>query len=172
MATKTSLKNGSRRDELFKFHPVANFIGLTIVSATKKRIRGEMPITTSHMNRQGRVGGGLIMAMADVMGARGTVANLLPGYRTTTLESKTNFFSAGTPPMLKAEAVPLHVGRTTMVWQTTIRNADGTRVAIVTQTQIVIPPDSPLARKMKAHAESHDEASARRRTKRATARAK
>lgn len=154
MATKTTRKNGSRRDELFRFHPVANFIGLTIVSAHKKRIRGEMPVTDSHMNRQGRVGGGLIMAMADVMGARGTVANLLPGYRTTTLESKTNFFAPGVPPTLKAEAVPLHIGRTTMVWQTTIRNTDGTRVAIVTQTQIVIPPQPSLAQKMQVQTEA------------------
>jgi acyl-coenzyme A thioesterase PaaI-like protein len=37
-------------------------------------------------------------------------------------------------------SVPLHVGKTTMVWQTTITNSgDGKRVAIVTQTQIVIP---------------------------------
>jgi 1,4-dihydroxy-2-naphthoyl-CoA hydrolase len=37
-------------------------------------------------------------------------------------------------------SIPLHVGRTTMVWQTTISNSgDGSRVAIVTQTQIVIP---------------------------------
>jgi acyl-coenzyme A thioesterase PaaI-like protein len=34
----------------------------------------------------------------------------------------------------------LHIGRTTMVWQTTVSNADKKRVAIVTQTQIVIPP--------------------------------
>jgi acyl-coenzyme A thioesterase PaaI-like protein len=35
--------------------------------------------------------------------------------------------------------VPLHIGRTTMVWQTTVSNMDGAKVAIVTQTQIVIP---------------------------------
>ena len=41
--------------------------------------------------------------------------------------------------MLRAVSIPLHIGRTTMVWQTTIRNADGSVAAIVTQTQIVIP---------------------------------
>jgi len=33
----------------------------------------------------------------------------------------------------------LHIGRTTMVWQTTIANLDQSLVAIITQTQIVIP---------------------------------
>ena len=76
---------------------------------------------------------------AEMLGAMGTLANLPEGYRTTTLESKTNFFAAGVGDTLGATALPLHIGRTTMVWQTTIKNLDGTRVAIVTQTQIVIP---------------------------------
>jgi hypothetical protein len=79
------------------------------------------------------------MTFADVLGARGTVANLPAGARTTTIESKTNFFAAGVGPVLLATAIPLHIGRTTMVWQTTIRNADRSLVAVVTQTQIVLP---------------------------------
>ena len=98
-----------------------------------------MPVVPGHMNRGGRVAGGVIMTFADLLGARGTVANLPPGARTTTLESKTNFFAAGEAPLLKAQSVPLHIGRTTMVWQTTVRNADGRLVAVVTQTQIVLP---------------------------------
>jgi 1,4-dihydroxy-2-naphthoyl-CoA hydrolase len=41
--------------------------------------------------------------------------------------------------VLRAISIPLHIGRTTMVWQTTIRNSDRSVVAIVTQTQIVLP---------------------------------
>ena len=87
-----------------------------------------------------KLNGGAIMAFADVLGAVGTVANLPPGYRTTTLESKTNFFAAGTGPALSAVSIPLHIGRTTNVWQTTVKNPDGRTVAIVTQTQIVLAP--------------------------------
>ena len=65
--------------------------------------------------------------------------HLPPGYSGGTIESKTNFFSAGLGPVLHAVSIPLHIGRTTSVWQTTIRNPDGSRVAIVTQTQIAIP---------------------------------
>jgi uncharacterized protein (TIGR00369 family) len=80
------------------------------------------------------------MAFADCVGAAGTVMNLPDGYVTTTLESKTNFLGAGVGPVLKAVSIPLHVGRTTMVWQTTITNSgDGSRVAIITQTQMVMP---------------------------------
>jgi uncharacterized protein (TIGR00369 family) len=114
-------------------------LGVRMISITKKRVRAEMRIKPVHINRSGRVNGGALMAFADVMGAAGTVANLPKGHRTGTLESKTNFFRAGEGPVMKAISIPLHIGRTTMVWQTTIRNPDGNVAAIVTQTQIVIP---------------------------------
>jgi len=120
-------------------HPIAKLLGIRLLSADPERIRAEMTITPAHMNRSGRVAGGIIMAFADVIGARGTVVNLPPGCRTTTVESKTNFFTAGVGPVIRADSVPLHIGRTTMVWQTSISDDNGRRLAIVTQTQIVIP---------------------------------
>jgi 1,4-dihydroxy-2-naphthoyl-CoA hydrolase len=117
-------------------------LGVRIVSITKKRVVAEMRVKRMHINRSGRVNGGALMAFADVMGAAGTVANLPAGHRTGTLESKTNFFRAGEGPVMRAVSVPLHIGRTTMVWQTTIRNPGGQIAAIVTQTQIVIPARS------------------------------
>ena len=117
-------------------------LGVRAVSVTKRKVVAEMRVKPMHINRSGRVNGGALMAFADVMGAAGTVANLPPGYRTGTLESKTNFFRVGERPVLRAVSIPLHIGRTTMVWQTTIRNPDGKVAAIVTQTQIVIPARS------------------------------
>jgi 1,4-dihydroxy-2-naphthoyl-CoA hydrolase len=118
-------------------------LGVRPVSITRKRVVAEMRVKPIHINRSGRVNGGALMAFADVMGAAGTVANLPAGYRTGTLESKTNFFRAGERPVMRAVSIPLHIGRTTMVWQTTIRNPDGQIAAIVTQTQIVIPAVRP-----------------------------
>ena len=128
------------QEDVFAHHPIAQLLGIRLQSITKRRVRAELPVLAQHMNRGGRVAGGVIMTFADLLGARGTVANLPPGARTTTLESKTNFFAAGEAPLLAAESIPLHIGRTTMVWQTTVRNADGRMVAVVTQTQMVLMP--------------------------------
>jgi 1,4-dihydroxy-2-naphthoyl-CoA hydrolase len=114
-------------------------LGISVTSLAPKKVTGEMKITPTHMNANGRVNGGAIMTFADVLGAVGAVANRPPGYRGGTIESKTNFFAAGVGPMLSAVCVPLHIGRTTSVWQTTIRNPDGAMVAMVTQTQIAVP---------------------------------
>lgn len=115
-------------------------MGVHITRATRKSIHGELPVTPLILNRNNRANGGALMAYADCLGAAGAVMNLPEGYWTTTLESKTNFFVAGVGPVLKAVSKGLHVGRTTMVWETTIRNsADNSRVAVITQTQMVIP---------------------------------
>ena len=115
-------------------------MGVQITRATRKSIHGELPVTPLILNRNNRANGGALMAYADCLGAAGAVMNLPEGYWTTTLESKTNFFVAGVGPVLKAVSKGLHVGRTTMVWETTIRNSvDNSRVAVITQTQMVIP---------------------------------
>jgi uncharacterized protein (TIGR00369 family) len=114
-------------------------LGMRVTSLTRKKVVGEMTITPMHLNLNGRVNGGAIMAFADALGAVGAVAHRPPGYRGGTIESKTNFFAGGVGPVLKAVSIPLHVGRTTSVWQTTISNVDGSMVAMVTQTQVSLP---------------------------------
>lgn len=114
-------------------------LGIRLLTLTRKRITAEMDVTDMHLNRTGRVAGGAIMSFADVLGAVGAVFHRPPGYRGGTVESKTNFFAAGRGPVLKAVTVPLHIGRTTSVWQTTVKNGDGGLVAVVTQTQIQLP---------------------------------
>jgi uncharacterized protein (TIGR00369 family) len=84
--------------------------------------------------------GGAFMAFADTVGAVGTVMNLPPGTRTTTIESKTNFLGAAlVNTRVAAESTPLHRGKTTQVWQTMIRSEAGKLCAVVTQTQMVLP---------------------------------
>ena len=133
-------KNGIEGAQLIMAGQAARRLGVLLESASRTKIVARLPIRAIHMNRGQRVNGGVLMAFADLLGAAGTVMNLEPGWRTTTLESKTNFFAAGQPPVLLAESTPLHVGRSTNVWQTRITNEDGRLVALVTQTQIVLPP--------------------------------
>ena len=83
--------------------------------------------------------GGAFMAFADTIGAVATFVNLPPNTRTTTIESSTKFLrGAPVGSTVRAECTAFHKGRTTMVWQTTIRSAEGKLCAVVSQTQLVI----------------------------------
>jgi uncharacterized protein (TIGR00369 family) len=121
----------------------AEHVGVEVLSAEQERVVGRIVIGPQHSNGRDRVHGGAIMSLADTLGAIGTVLNLPRGSFTTTIESKTNFLAAGRGEELIGEALPLHVGRNTMVWQTTIRDSESRRVAVVTQTQLVLKPDPP-----------------------------
>ena len=115
-------------------------MGVGIEEMTPEKIVAGMTVRADLCTAGGVCHGGALMAFADTVGAVGTVANLPAGARTTTIESKTNFMGAArVDTRVTAESVPLHRGRTTQVWQTTIRSEDGKLVAVVTQTQMVLP---------------------------------
>lgn len=123
-------------DDLPEF---AVHIGARLVSATPERVELEMPVTRALANRNGVLHGGAIMGLADNAGGTGTFMNLPDGKTTTTLESKTNFLRPiRLGDVARAVSLPLHIGRTTQIWQTTITRGDGKAAAIVTQTQMVI----------------------------------
>jgi uncharacterized protein (TIGR00369 family) len=120
--------------------PFANWLGIKVTHVSPERVTAELYVREEFNNRFGIMHGGAVMALADNLGGTATVANLPDGARTTTIESKTNFFAAiPVGETAFAECTPLHRGRTTMVWQTRITRADGKLAAIVTQTQLVLP---------------------------------
>lgn len=115
-------------------------MGVRIETVTAEKVIASLLVRPELCTAGNVCHGGALMAFADTVGAVGTVANLLPGARTTTIESKTNFMGAApVDARIIAEAVPLHLGRTTHVWQTTIRTEGGKLIAVVTQTQMVLP---------------------------------
>jgi 1,4-dihydroxy-2-naphthoyl-CoA hydrolase len=118
--------------------PFARTCGMRVVRATPSEIRGEMDWTYELCTSSGVLHGGALMAFADTMGATCAVLNLPPGTTTTTIESKTNFFRPVRAGRAHSISIPLHVGRTTIVCQTDVRDDAGKRIALITQTQAVI----------------------------------
>jgi 1,4-dihydroxy-2-naphthoyl-CoA hydrolase len=115
-------------------------MGVEIKEATPDRIVATMLVRPDLCTAGGVLHGGAYMAFADTIGAVGTVVNLPPGARTTTIESKTNFLGAApVNTRVTAESTPLHRGKTTQVWQTMIRSEAGKLCAVVTQTQMILP---------------------------------
>ena len=115
-------------------------LGMKIVEISTDRVLGELTVTAGLCTSGETLHGGAYMAFADTLGALGTVVNMPQGARTTTLESKTNFMgSAPLGTKVIGESTPLHRGRTTQVWTTRISNEKGKLLAVVTQTQMILP---------------------------------
>ena len=117
---------------------MTELLGIRFVEATLDRVVAELAVRDDLRTVGGRLHGGSLMALADVVGATATMLNLPPGASTATLESKTNFFSAGQEGVVRAESTPLHRGRSTMVWQTRVTDAAGRLLSLTIQTQMVL----------------------------------
>ena len=114
-------------------------MGVRLVTMEPERVVANLVVRPDLCTAGGIMHGGAYMAFADTLGAVGTVINLPKGKRTTTTDSSTKFIGgakAGTT--VTGESIALHRGRTTMVWQTTIRSEEGKLCAVVTQTQLVL----------------------------------
>jgi len=114
-------------------------LGVRLTSVAPDVVRAEMDVRPQLCTVGGVLHGGAIMAFADTLGAIGTAANLGEGQRTTTTDSSTKFIAAAKAgTRINGECIALHRGRSTMVWQTSVRNSDGKLCAVVIQTQLVL----------------------------------
>jgi len=114
-------------------------MGVRLTELSDERVLAELEVRPDLCTAGGILHGGAYMAFADTLGAVGTLMNLGQGQRTTTTDSSTKFIgSAKAGTTVIGESIALHRGRTTMVWQTSIRSAQGKLCAVVTQTQLVL----------------------------------
>jgi uncharacterized protein (TIGR00369 family) len=114
-------------------------MGVRLTALEPDRVVAQMEVRPDLCTAGGILHGGAYMAFADTLGALGTIVNLAEGKRTTTTDSSTKFIAgARVGSIVTGTSVALHRGRTTMVWQTTVTNAQGKLCAVVTQTQLVL----------------------------------
>ena len=119
--------------------PFAGLTGAELLAASADEVRLRLAWTPERCTAGGVLHGGALMALADSAGALAAYLNLPEGATgTTTIESKTNFFRAVRDGHVDAIARPLHRGRTTIVVDTELRDADDRLVARTTQTQAVL----------------------------------
>jgi uncharacterized protein (TIGR00369 family) len=131
--------------ELTKFlhetMPFSASVGVEAIAAGANEVRARVVWDPTRCTGGGVMHGGMLMTLADTVGAWCAFLNIPDGAGTTTIESKTNFLRAVRGGTVEAVARPLHVGRTVVVVDTELRDDDDRLVARVTQTQAVLPPE-------------------------------
>jgi uncharacterized protein (TIGR00369 family) len=119
--------------------PLTELLGAELVEASADEVRLRLGWSAERCTAGGLLHGGALMALADSAGGLSAYLNLPEGATSTaTIESKTNFFRAVRDGHVEAVARPLHRGRTTIVVDTELRDADDRLVARTTQTQAVL----------------------------------
>jgi uncharacterized protein (TIGR00369 family) len=100
--------------------------------------RGRLQADARHLHPRGFVHGGVWAALADTVAAWGTIANLPEGQDFSTAEMKMNLFgTARAGDVLHAEAVSLHLGRRTHVWEVRV-SVEDRLAALFVCTQVLV----------------------------------
>ena len=118
--------------------PFAVTLGIEITEASPDAVTATLDHRAELCTTAGVLHGGALMTLADTAGAVCAFLNLPSGARTSTLESKTNFLRAVTSGRATARCAPVHVGRSTIVLQTQVRDENDKLVVLTTQTQTVL----------------------------------
>lgn len=117
-------------------------IGLETVSVEEHRVVMRLALKPQHLAPNGYLHGAVLVAIADTACGYGTLAHLPEGASGfTTVELKTNFLATALEGAIVCAAQPLHLGRTTQVWDADVCNeASGQRLATFRCTQIILWP--------------------------------
>ena len=119
--------------------PYTDTLGIEMLAASPDEVRGRVAWEERLTTAAGLLHGGVLMGLADSVGAFCAYLNLPEGSSATaTIESKTNFFTAVRSGTIEARSRPLHRGSRTIVVETDVYDEAGKHVARVTQTQAVL----------------------------------
>ena len=117
-------------------------VGVEILSITQAGVESRMAVRREVMAPNGFLHAASVVALADTSCGYGCVALLPEGAKGfTTIELKSNFLGTARDGSIFCRATPVHLGRTTQVWDATV-TAEGTetRIALFRCTQMVLWP--------------------------------
>lgn len=124
--------------ELLATMPFAVGLGVVLERASADEAVGRLDWEPERTTAGGVLHGGALMALADTVGAVCAFLGLPAGAGTATTSSSTSLLRAVRDGHVRATARPLHRGRTLVVVQTELVDAEGRLVAQVVQHQAVL----------------------------------
>lgn len=118
------------------------YLGLHFTLVSAAEVRGELPVRPALLAPNGFLHAASVVALADTSCGYGCVANLpakASGF--TTVELKSNHLGTALEGTIECVATPVHVGKTTQVWDAVVTHREtGRKIALFRCTQMVLYP--------------------------------
>lgn len=116
-------------------------LGLTITEIGADYLRGTLPVDARTVQPYGRLHGGASCVLAEELGSFAANLCIEPssGLLAVGLEINANHLRAATGGLVTGTARPLHIGRTTQVWDIRIEDERGKLVCVARLTTAVVP---------------------------------
>jgi uncharacterized protein (TIGR00369 family) len=114
-------------------------LGIEFQEAGDGYVRAGLELEQKHMAPNGYLHAGTVVGLADSACGYGCILNLPEGATGfTTIELKTNFLRSAREGTIECEARLVHGGRTTQIWDATVTDAEGRRMALFRCTQLLL----------------------------------
>ena len=117
------------------------YMGVEIAHIGEGAVTARLAVQEHHLAPNGFLHAAVVIALADTACGYGCVRNLPDGAAGfTTVELKSNFLGTVTDGVIDCEARMVHGGRTTQLWDATVRDAAGRTIALFRCTQLILQP--------------------------------
>jgi len=114
-------------------------LGIELTEAGEDFLRGTMPVDARTRQPFGLLHGGASVALAETLGSVAGNHCVADGFMVVGLEINANHLRAKTDGVVTGTARPLHVGRSTQVWEIRIEDEHARPVCISRITLAVVP---------------------------------
>ena len=116
-------------------------LGIEITAASAGRVDAQMEVTPAVLAPNGYLHAASVVALADTACGLGCRLALPPGASGfTTMEQKTSYLGTARTGIVRTEAVLVHGGQRTQVWDAEVFDGAGKRIALFRCTQMVLWP--------------------------------
>lgn len=118
-----------------------DLLGMEVVAVEANHLHAKMAIKPHHLAPNGFLHAASVVMLADSSCGYGCVAHMPQGAQGfTTIELKSNHLGTARDGVIECHARPVHLGRTTQVWDATVTDANGKTIALFRCTQMILWP--------------------------------
>ena len=117
-------------------------LGIELISVAEGLLVAELPVREPLLAPNGYLHAASVVGLADTMCGYGCISHLPEGAKGfTTIELKSNFLGTALDGTIYVEARPVHLGRTTQVWDAVVKHRETAKtIALFRCTQMVLWP--------------------------------
>lgn len=115
-------------------------LGIEFLEVGEDFIRARVPVDDRTRQPYGILHGGVSVVLAETLGSCGAALCVPAGYRPVGLEINANHLRSVTQGWVTGTARPVHLGRTTQVWEIQLVNEAGERTCLSRLTIAVLEP--------------------------------
>jgi 1,4-dihydroxy-2-naphthoyl-CoA hydrolase len=115
-------------------------LGIEFLEVGDDFIRARVPVDSRTKQPYGLLHGGVSVVLAETLGSCGAASCVPEGYRAVGLDINANHLRGATHGWVTGITRPVHVGRTTQVWQIDLANDAGEPTCVSRITMAVLAP--------------------------------